>query len=183
MLPTVSRLIHLNGPPGIGKSTLAQLYVDDHPGVLNLDIDQVRGLIGGWRDRFEETGEIVRPIALSMAAAHLGAGRDVVMPQYLGRLTEIERFETLAQDSGAEFCEIVLMDTKQRALERFTRRGENDDHPWHQHVQEIVERAGGLPFLADMHDQLTNSPTCFEPGQQPPSYGAKRAQSSKPTTP
>ncbi|MEJ7706101.1 MAG: hypothetical protein WKF82_13395 [Nocardioidaceae bacterium] len=41
------RLIHLNGPPGIGKSTLAQWYVDNHPGVLNLDIDQVRCLIGG----------------------------------------------------------------------------------------------------------------------------------------
>lgn len=50
------RLIHLNGPPGIGKSTLAQLYVDDHPGVLNLDIDRVRGMIGGWQDRFAETG-------------------------------------------------------------------------------------------------------------------------------
>ncbi len=57
--PAVPRLIHLNGPPGIGKSTLAQMYVDKHPGVLNLDVDLIRGLIGGWRDRFAETGEIV----------------------------------------------------------------------------------------------------------------------------
>ena len=93
------RLIHLNGPPGIGKSTLAQMYVDDHPGVLNLDIDQVRCLIGGWRERFAETGEIVRPIARSMAATHLQAGYDVVMPQYIGRLSEIERFEAVVLDS------------------------------------------------------------------------------------
>jgi len=33
------RLIHLNGPPGIGKSTIAQRYVDQHPEVLNLDIN------------------------------------------------------------------------------------------------------------------------------------------------
>ena len=39
------RLIHLNGPPGIGKSTLAQLYTGEHPGVLNLDIDQLRALV------------------------------------------------------------------------------------------------------------------------------------------
>jgi len=32
-------LIHLNGPSGVGNSTLAQRYVDEHPGVLNLDID------------------------------------------------------------------------------------------------------------------------------------------------
>lgn len=106
------RLILLNGPPGIGKSTLAQLYADDHPGVLNLDIDRLRTLIGGWRGRFTETSEIVRPIALSMAATHLRSGRDVVMPQYLGRLSEIERLEAVAQDSGAAFCEVMLMDTR-----------------------------------------------------------------------
>lgn len=149
------RLIHLNGPPAIGKSTLAQWYIDEHPGVLNLDIDQLRGLIGGWRDRFAETGEIVRPVALSMATAHLRGGRDVVMPQYLGRLSQIERFEAVAHDSSAVFCEIVLMETKQRSIERFNRRGENSKLPWHQQVQEIVERNGGQVFLADMHDQLT----------------------------
>lgn len=149
------RLIHLNGPPGIGKSTLAQLYVDAHPGVLNLDIDRLRALIGGWRDRFAETGEIVRPVALSMAGTHLRGGRDVVMPQYLGRLSEIGRFEAVAHDSGAVFCEVVLMDTKQRSLERFDRRGENSELPWHRQVQEVVERNGGQALLAAMHDQLT----------------------------
>lgn len=148
------RFIHLNGPPGIGKSTLAQLYVDEHPGVLNLDIDRVRSLIGGWQDRFTETGEIARPIALGMAATHLRAGRDVVMPQYLGRLSEIERFETVARESGAVFREVVLMDSKERALERFARRGEDDPLPWHRQVQDIVARGGGRALLADMHDRL-----------------------------
>jgi hypothetical protein len=125
------------------------------PGVLNLDIDRVRALIGGWLDRFAETGEIVRPIGLSMAATHLRGGRDVVMPQCLCRLSEIERFEKVAHDSGAVFCEVMLMDTKQRSLERFNRRGENGELPWHQQVQEIVERGGGQALLARMHDQLT----------------------------
>jgi len=151
----VPRLVHLNGPPGIGKSTLAQLYADDHPGVLNLDIDQLRFLVGGWRHRFAETGAIVRPLALSMAGTHLRGGRDVVLPQYLGRLTEIERFEAVAHDSGAVFCEIVLMDAKQQSLERFYRRGEDSELPWHRHVQEIVEHHGGPALLADMYDQLT----------------------------
>ncbi len=148
------RLIHLNGPPGIGKSTLAQMYVDKHPGVLNLDVDLIRGLIGGWRDRFAETGEIVRPIALSIAHTHLLAGYDVIMPQYLGVLSEIERFEAVALDAGAAFWEVVLMDTKERSVERFTRRGENDELPWHRQAKEIVERNGGPALLADMHDRL-----------------------------
>lgn len=150
------RLIHINGPPGIGKSTLAQMYVDDHPGVLNLDIDQLRGLIGGWRERFAETGELVRPIALSMASTHLGAGHDVVMPQYLGRLSEIERFQGVVHDSGAVLCEAVLMDTKERAIERFTHRGQAAELPWHRQVQEVVDRSGGVSLLADMYDRLTD---------------------------
>lgn len=131
------------------------MYVDDHPGVLNLDIDQVRCLIGGRRDRFAETGELVRPIALGMASTHLLAGQGVVMPQYLGRLGEIERFEAVAHDSGAVFREVVLMDTKERSLERFTDRGQAAELPWHRQVQELVDRNGGLSLLADMHDRLT----------------------------
>jgi hypothetical protein len=151
----VPRLIHLNGPPGIGKSTLAQLYADDHPGVLNLDIDRLRGMIGGWRDRFAETGAIVRPLALGMAATHLRGGRDVVMPQYIGVLAEIERFEMVARDNGADFCELVLMDTKRRSLERFGRRGGDGEPDWHRYVQGIVEQGGGRALLATMHDELT----------------------------
>lgn len=148
------RLILLNGPPGIGKSTLAQMYVDEHPGVLNLDIDRLRALIGGWRDRFAETGEIVRPIALSMVRTHLRAGHDVVMPQYLGRLSEVERFEAAAHESDAAFCEVVLMDTKQGSIKRFAGRGMDSTLPWHQQVREIVEHHGGPALLADMHDRL-----------------------------
>lgn len=128
--------------------------MDEHPGVLNLDIDRLRALIGGWRERFAETGEIVRPVALSMAATHLRGGRDVVMPQYLGRLSELERFETVACDSGAVFYEVVLMDGKQRSVERFNRRGENSELDWHRQVQEIVDRSGGQELLARMYDQL-----------------------------
>lgn len=149
------RLIHLNGPPGIGKSTLAQLFADDHPGTLNLDIDQLRTLIGGWRDRFIEAGEIVRPIALNAAGVHLRGGRDVILPQYLGRTSEIEGFEALARQSDAQFHEFVLMDTKQRALRRFAQRGEHDELPWHRYIVEFVHRSGGETLLSQMYDQLS----------------------------
>ena len=149
------RLIHLNGPPGIGKSTLAGLYADDHPGVLNLDIDLLRALIGGWRDRFAETGAIVRPLALSMAAAHLAGGRDVIVPQYLGKLTEIERFEAVARGNGAVFCEIALMDTRQQSVARFYHRGGHGEPAWHEYARQVVELGGGPALLARHYDQLT----------------------------
>lgn len=78
-----ARLVVLNGFSGIGKSTLAQAYVESHPGTLNLDIDRVRTFIGGWRQDFVGTGEIVRSMVLAMATSHLSNGRDVIVPQYL----------------------------------------------------------------------------------------------------
>jgi hypothetical protein len=42
----VARLVHLNGPPGIGKSTPSALYADRNPGTLNLDVDFLHRLVG-----------------------------------------------------------------------------------------------------------------------------------------
>lgn len=148
------RLIHLNGPPGIGKSTLARRFANDHSGTLNLDIDQLRGMIGGWRDQFVETGQIVRPLALAMASIHLRGGRDVVVPQYLGKISEVERLEAVASNSGAQFCELVLTDTKHQALRRFAQRGDDDELDWHRYIQQFVRDNGGDGFLSRMYDQL-----------------------------
>jgi hypothetical protein len=59
-LSQVVRLIHLNGPPGIGKSTIASAFADRHPGVLNLDIDRVAAMIGGWGGSFSDSFEAGR---------------------------------------------------------------------------------------------------------------------------
>lgn len=150
----MARLIHLNGPPGIGKSTIANLYVEAHPGTLNLDIDEVRRLIGGWRQDFIGAGNLVRPIALNMAETHLRRGLDVVMPQFLCSLSEIGRFEAAATTSGSRFLEIVLMDSKDRSADRFTTRGDDAEKPWHREVQEIVRESGGVEHLAELYDQL-----------------------------
>jgi hypothetical protein len=72
----------------------------------------------------------------------------------LCQLSEIALFEAAANDSGAVFCQVVLMDTKQQSLERFKRRGEGGEQIWHRQVQEIVDDLGGQALLADIHDQL-----------------------------
>lgn len=148
----VPRLLLLNGPPGIGKSTLARRYAADHPGVLALDVDVLRGLVGGALDRFEETGEIVRPLALAAITTHLGGGRDVVLPQYLGRVSEVERFETAAREGGGTFVHVVLMDDVEGSVRRFAERSGAD--PWHEQVKRVVAAAGGERVLRESHRQV-----------------------------
>lgn len=147
-----ARLIHLNGPPGIGKSTLARRYVADHPGTLNCDVDVLRTLIGGWRQDFDTAGALIRPAAIAMIGAYLASGHDVVFPQMLVDPAELARFETAATQVGADFVEVMLMDTASASLQRFHRRSGED--PWHDQVREIVAGLGGDDLLLRTHEGL-----------------------------
>lgn len=151
----MSRLIHLNGPPGIGKSTLARRYAQEHPGVLNCDVDVLRTLIGGWQSDFLSTGPLIRPAALAMIEAYLREGNDVVFPQLLTNPAELARFEAAATTAGAEFVERILMDTAAASVARFHRRGHADAaDPWHEQVRAFVAEQGGDALLAENHAGL-----------------------------
>lgn len=151
----MSRLIHLNGPPGIGKSTLARRYVAEHPGVLNCDIDVLRTFVGGWEDDFDEAGALIRPAALALIGAYLANGHDVVLPQMLMNPAELAKFEAAATGVGAEFVERFLMDTAAASVARFHGRGSGETaDPWHDQVRAIVAANGGDAELARCHAAL-----------------------------
>ncbi|WP_290056663.1 AAA family ATPase [Amycolatopsis solani] len=148
------RLIHLNGPSGIGKSTIAQAYVERHPGVLNLDTDRVVCLIGGWRETFFETFRAAQLLTLAMAEAHLRSGHDVVMPQLATRVVDVEAFERVAVECGAEYREILLTAEKPVAGQRFAARAANGDAAT-AGVDHVVNSRGGAAMVERIHDQLT----------------------------
>jgi predicted kinase len=150
----VARLVHLNGPPGIGKSTLAALYAGRHPGTLNLDVDAVHHLVGGWQDEEIDTWPVVWSLVRAMAATHLDGGRDVVLPQYHAGVEEIAGLEELARRHGAGFREVVLLDGREAAIERFGRRARDSDDPWIRHHHRLIELGGGSVVLAAMYDKL-----------------------------
>ncbi|MDN4175553.1 AAA family ATPase [Nocardioides sp. SOB77] len=151
----MARLLHLNGPPGIGKSTIARRYADAHPGVLNCDIDVLRTMVGGWTADFAQAGALIRPAALAMIGAYLAQGRDVVLPQMLVDPAELARFERCAVDAGAHLVERWLMDTPDGAVRRFHGRGcGSDPDPWHERVRTIVTAQGGDDLLLRYHDSL-----------------------------
>ena len=151
----MARLLHLNGPPGIGKSTLARRYVAEHPGVLNCDVDVLRTLIGGWEDDFAGAGALVRPAALAMIEAYLAGGHDVVLPQLLVSPAELARFEAAATATGAQLVERFLRDTAEATVARFARRGVGEaPDPWHDRVRSIVAAEGGDAVLVGYHAAL-----------------------------
>lgn len=102
---SVPRLVLVNGMPGAGKSTLARRFRQDHPGVLCVEADELRHWIGGDP---AEHAEAARHLSLAMARAHLEAGYDVVVPQLVARLDQLERFERVATEAGADLVHVVL---------------------------------------------------------------------------
>jgi predicted kinase len=136
------RLIHLNGAPGIGKSTLAARYGDEHRGVLRCDIDALRTMIGGWEYE-EQAASRARTIALAMITAYLRTGGDVVLPQLVARRDQLERFRRAAEDGGGEHVHIMLLASPAATIQRFrARAAEATDH-WIAHATASWDELGG----------------------------------------
>lgn len=114
------RLIHLNGPSRVGKSTLARRYADEHPGTLALDIDVLTGLIGGWKEDFLAALETARGHGRELAVRHLRSGCDVVLPQLVTIYDSgpDPAFEEAASTAGASYVEVALMVDDDEHLQR-----------------------------------------------------------------
>jgi predicted kinase len=150
----VARLIMLNGPPAIGKSTIAARYVDDHPLALDLDLDRIRSLLGRWREDRTAAGLATRVIGLAAARAHLRSGHDVIVPQLLTRPELLDAMAEVADQTGAEFIEIALLDSADSSLRRFAERTERGTDPVHVEIGAIVAADGGEEVLRSYHDRL-----------------------------
>jgi predicted kinase len=147
------RLIHLNGPPAAGKSTIAQHYVDDHPLALNLDIDTVRALLGRWMDDQEESGRLARQLALVMAAEHLRAGHDVIVPQLVTRTEFIHELSAVARHAAARFVEVALRIDRSVSRRRFVDR-DDPSAPGRFNATDLVNHNGGVDVLDAQFDAL-----------------------------
>jgi predicted kinase len=147
-------LVVLNGPPAIGKSTLARRYVADHPLALNLDPDSVRRMLGGWRAQALRASSLARAMSLEMARVHLGAGYDVIVPQYLGRPQFLAELQQIAAGAGARFVEFVLLDARDNAVNRFAARTERAATVADVEAGELIASLGGQPALEAMYDRL-----------------------------
>ncbi|MGH3734720.1 MAG: hypothetical protein ACRDT6_03715 [Micromonosporaceae bacterium] len=78
----------------------------------------------------------------------------MVIPQFLARADFLEQAERLAEQTRAQFHEVVLLDGKQKLLRRSTDRSRVSSDPVHHDAAVLVERAGGLDSLAVMYDNL-----------------------------
>ncbi len=143
----MARLIHLNGPPAVGKSTLARRWTDEHPGTLLCDIDLLRTMVGGWQDDLLGAGAAIRTAALALMTAYAADGRDVIVPQLLADPTQLARFAAAAAAADADYVHVVVTAPPEEVVRRFRER--DDDHPWAGSLRALVDESGGDRALLD----------------------------------
>jgi predicted kinase len=140
----VARLLVINGAPGSGKSTLARLLANRTPLSLVLDVDSIRGSLGRWAEDPAASGIAARRLATAMASAHLLAGHDVLVPQFLRRPDFLVELEGLARAAGAEFVEVALVSSPGEAAARFAARSSSPD-PNHDAARALQAGPGAMP--------------------------------------
>ncbi len=144
-------LLHLNGPSGVGKSTIARAYAAAHPGALVCDIDELRSWVSGWQDDFVGTGEAVRSSALALMTAYLRTGRDVVLPQLIVTPAQVDRFEAAAAEAGASYVGVVLSLPPEDLLLRLHAR---EITPVSTVISRIITARGGDALVLEGQQQL-----------------------------
>jgi hypothetical protein len=126
--------------------------------VALVEIDALRMTLPNW-----ETDEATRLVARDLAGAavveHLGAGRDVVMAQYFGRLGYIALLDDVAREHGATFVDVVLATSEALAIDRFrSRRRELIERGVH-HPERDIADADVETFIRDAVERLTRLAT------------------------
>src|SRR5215203_1579293 len=154
----IARLILVNGPPASGKSTLARRYVDDHDLAVLVEVDTLRMTLRNW-EKDEATRLVARDLAGAAVVDHLGAGRDVVMAQYFGRLGYLVLLEDLAREHGATLVEVILATGAALAIERFRARRRAMTERGERHPERDIADGDVEAFILDAVDRLTRLPT------------------------
>jgi predicted kinase len=162
----VARLIHLNGPPGVGKSTLAQRYGAEHPGVLVCDVDVLRTMISGWEHDPDAAGRS-RTTALAMITAYLSTGYDVVLPQLVARDDQLARFAAAAEAAGAEHVHLMLVTDPETVVRRFRERATDREDAWTAFATAYWDDQGGDEALREWVPELYRMDAVRVPSSDP----------------
>lgn len=117
------KLILINGPTGIGKSTIAGKIHQSLPLSFLLDIDAQRRYISGYKEYREESLDLVLKLSLAIVERSLQSGHDVIIDKVFTDAKISDAFLELGRKYGAAVFEFVLTADKDTLIARADERG------------------------------------------------------------
>ncbi len=121
------KLIILNGPCGVGKSTVAAKLHVDMPLSFLLEIDAQRRFISHYREYAEESRVMNLSIAKAIIKSCLEERRDIIIDKMTFGQNILNFYYDIAKTYGADVYEIILWAPKEIIMQRADERGWVDD--------------------------------------------------------
>jgi predicted kinase len=118
------KLIILNGPSGIGKSTIAQRLHREIPSSVLIEVDEVRRtLMPDYRERREESHRLAYEHTADAVEENLKSGHDVIIDKTILDAQIIDSFVAIGKTHNAEVYEFFLFADKATVQKRADERG------------------------------------------------------------
>jgi cytidylate kinase len=120
---TSLKLIIINGPSGVGKSTATIEIHQKFPLSLRIEIDELRRWIAAHRGDRKESLMLANEAAYSLAKTHLSFGHSVIIDKSIIEDELVDRLHLVGKELGADVYEIILTARKEIVLDRAEKRG------------------------------------------------------------
>ncbi len=117
------KFIILNGPAGVGKSTLAEALNQAMPFSYHLRLDAIRRHIGAFKQHVPESTALAAEVGFKLADMFLSRGQSVIFDKGLREEAHLEEVIAFAKKYDAEVFEIMLWADKETVLARVKSRG------------------------------------------------------------
>ncbi|MEK7531067.1 MAG: AAA family ATPase [Patescibacteria group bacterium] len=118
------KLIIINGPPGVGKSTLAKRLHTEMPMSLLVEADDWRRMISAWQEHRVESQVLNYSIVSAAVSEALRRGTNVIVDKAILTYDEaLTSLEKVGADNNAEVYEFLITATLEAVLQRAQTRG------------------------------------------------------------
>jgi predicted kinase len=116
-------LIILNGPSGVGKSTISNKLQPNIPNSIVLDIDELRRSIPNYKENRKESLSLSYKMAAEQIEISLKNGQTVIVDKTISQSDTLETFIAVGKANNAEIFEFILFADKETIQKRADERG------------------------------------------------------------